>query len=434
MDGFSRLSCENNLDIVHVADTAIIDEDVRILGHVAIMDNVHISNGAVISGPAVIGRNVKIDKNTLIENSVLWDGSSIGKECEVRKCVVGYGAVVPNRTVIENRSVLYSDKTKLHFNAINSLFESKAKHFVGMIQAAFCPFILRFVHCLRKYLTKPIVLQGIGAIIIIAVFFLSFWPDLVGLFKIWLRSDEYSSGLLVPFLALSILWTKREDIAKVSIQPSLWGLCFFILAQAIRYFGLFFMYSSLERFSLVLSIASLVLFLFGWQLFGKVSAVLLFMFLMLPLPRSIHNVVTLPLQNLATVSAVFCLETLGYAAIRDGNIINIDGTAIAVSEACNGLRMVTAFFIITGFVALLVRRQWWAKIILLASTLPIALLCNTIRLSITAIAFIALSGEKWEGLFHDVGGYLMMPLALAIVVCELWILKTLTGVSEEQSE
>ena len=37
-----------------------------------------------------------------------------------------------------------------------------------------------------------------------------------------------------------------------------------------------------------------------------------------------------------------------------------------------------------------------------------------------------LEGEKWEELFHDFGGYAMMPLALAAVVAELWLLKKLT--------
>jgi NDP-sugar pyrophosphorylase family protein len=100
---------------------------VKILGNVAIMDNAYISSGTVISGPAVIGRDVKIDKNTLIESSVLWDGSSIGKYCEVRKCVVGYGASVPSRTVIENRSVLHADKIKLNLSAIRSLLVRRSR-------------------------------------------------------------------------------------------------------------------------------------------------------------------------------------------------------------------------------------------------------------------------------------------------------------------
>jgi exosortase/archaeosortase family protein len=60
------------------------------------------------------------------------------------------------------------------------------------------------------------------------------------------------------------------------------------------------------------------------------------------------------------------------------------------------------------------------------SSLPIALLCNTLRLATTALLFTVVKGEVWEKRFHDWGGYAMMPLALAIVVGELWLLTRLT--------
>jgi exosortase/archaeosortase family protein len=88
--------------------------------------------------------------------------------------------------------------------------------------------------------------------------------------------------------------------------------------------------------------------------------------------------------------------------------------------------MIMAFFVIGGLVVLLIRRTWWEKLIVLASSLPIALLCNSVRLTITAIAFTRLSGEHWEKIFHDFGGYAMMPLALGAIVLELWLLTKIT--------
>jgi exosortase len=206
----------------------------------------------------------------------------------------------------------------------------------------------------------------------------------------------------------------------------LWGLLAFVTAQAVRFFGLFFMYGSAERLSIVLSVAALVLLLFGWEFFRKVSPIVLFLLLMLPWPNRVQAAVALPLQRWATSSAVFCLEVVGYEVVREGNIINIGNASVAVAEACNGLRMVTAFFVISGLVALLVERTWWEKLIVFVSSLPVALFCNTVRLAITAIAFTVLKGEYWEKIFHDFGGYAMMPLALAIAVGELWFLAKLT--------
>ena len=206
------------------------------------------------------------------------------------------------------------------------------------------------------------------------------------------------------------------------MTPCLWGLVIFMAAQALRFFGLFFMYASAERLSMILTLTSLVVLLFGWRMLAGLSTVLLFLCLMLPLPNSVHTAVTIPLQAWATTSAVFCLEMLGFGVIREGNVINLNGVTVAVAEACNGLRMLTSFFVISGMVALLIDRRWWLKLIIVLSSIPIALLCNTMRLTITSIAFTKIDSARWETLFHDFGGIAMMPVALVFVVFELWLL------------
>ena len=189
--------------------------------------------------------------------------------------------------------------------------------------------------------------------------------------------------------------------------------------------GLFYMYGSAVYLSLVMSVGALVLWLAGKDIFRKTCDVALFLCLMLPWPHRVQAAVTLPLQEWATTSAVFLLETFGCDIVRNGNIITIGDTSVAVAEACNGLRMITAFLVIAGLVALLSKKAWWGKLFVFSSSLPIALVCNTIRLAVTSIAFTKISGDNWEQLFHDFGGYAMMPLALALIVLELWMLKLL---------
>jgi exosortase len=271
------------------------------------------------------------------------------------------------------------------------------------------------------------VLTYFASALVLTAFIWCYRSGLADLWNLWRRSDEYSSGLLVPFLAVYILWSRRHAIAQCPVRPSMWGLLAFAGAQAVRLLGLFLMYGSAERASIVLSIAAIVLLLFGWPIFRKVFTVLLFLCLILPWPNIIQYSVGLHLQGWATSSAVFCLEMVGYEVIQEGNIIHIGATSVEVAYACNGLRMITAFFVISGLVVLLVNRAWWEKLIVLVSSLPIALLCNTVRLAVTAIALTRLSGQFWHDIFHDFGGYAMMPLALAAVVGELWLLTRLTA-------
>jgi len=371
-------SFNSDTENVWLAENAEVDPEARIEGPVVILDRASVSAGAVVLGPAVLEKNAAIDRDSVVINSVLWDDAKVGSNCNVQGCVVDYHTVVRDSADIK----------------------------------------------------KKIALLASGFVFI--AFLWSYWPGIVELWKLWRLSDEYSSGLLVPFLAVYILWSRRADFARCFVKPSVWGLFAFAGAQAVRFLGLFLNYSSAERLSVVLSIAALILFLFGWKLFRKISPILLFLCLMLPLPNVVQYYVGLNLQRWATSSAVFCLEVIGYAVTQDGHTIDMGNVSVAVLEACNGLRMITAFFVISGLVVLLVERAWWEKLLILVSSLPIALLCNTVRLAITAMFFTILEGEYWEQIFHDFGGYAMMPLALAAVVGELWLLAKLTVFPTEE--
>lgn len=422
----------NGVKKLWLAETATVNPSAQAYGPVVIMDNASISEEAVIFGPAIIGRNVSIGRNTLIQNSVFWDGSTVGQNCRIHNCVVDYDAVVLDNSTVENEAVMCGqNKFNSLTNKVVAEVNDKTHRLYCACQSEVERINAKLADWVQAEKLRACILRLIPISILTGVFLWSYWPVLAGLWGIWQRSDEYSSGMLVPFLALYILWGRRHKIAAISLRPSIWGIALFAVAQMMRYFGLFFMYSSAERLSLVVSIASLTLLLFGWQLFRKVLPILFFLCLMLPLPRSIHTAIMLPLQNLATSSAVFFLEMTGYAVIQQGNVINLNGVTIAVAEACNGLRMVTSFFVIVGLVVLLIRRSWWEKLIVLCSGLPIALLCNAVRLTITTIVFTKLSGEKLETIFHDFSGYAMMPLALVIVIFELWFLAKLTMAPKE---
>jgi exosortase len=412
--------------VVWVSNKASVDQNAQIFGPTVILDGANISRGALIFGPTMVEKNVNIGEGSVVIGSVLWEGSQVGARSEVRRCVLDYNAAVQSNIIVEERPIL--SKSKRMLSRISARVSMPTESSVNKVGGVFQSGLHKIKGMLPNWLNfeKPRFLYVLLVGLIIIAFLWSYWPTIIDLWQIWQKNDEYSSGLLVPFLAVYILWSRRHNIYESRIKPSIWGLFAFIAAQAFRLFGLFLWYNSAERLSIVLSIAALVILLFGWQVFQKVFTVLLFSFLMMPWPNRVQAFVTLPLQRWATSSAVFSLEMLGYDVIKEGNIIHIGDSSVAVAEACNGLRMVTAFFVISGLVVLLIKRSWWEKLIVLASSLPIALFCNTTRLTITAIAFTVLSGEYWERMFHDFGGYAMMPLALGAIIAELWLLTKLT--------
>ncbi len=267
---------------------------------------------------------------------------------------------------------------------------------------------------------------------LVAVYLWTWWPTFGSLWQIWMRSDEYSCGLLVFPLAIYAGFNRKRGLRSTPVRPFLWGLLFLGITHVFRcVFGLYYGFGSIDRMSIVVGFIFLVMTTAGLRFTWKVWPLLIYLYLMLPLPNRVHAMIAGPLQHYSTISAVFVLETLGYGAVRQGNVIQIGDTTVAVAEACNGLRMLTAFFVISGLVVLIVNRPWWQKLVILLTTIPISFLCNTIRLAITAIAFTMINTQGWEKVFHDFGGYAMMPLALAMVVLELWFMKKLVVTDED---
>ena len=264
--------------------------------------------------------------------------------------------------------------------------------------------------------------------VLLAVTVWSYWPTIVTLFKDWQGSDDYSAGQLVPLIALFFVWRERKNLRECLLKPCwLGGIALLVLAQAGRTYGLLFMYESAERYSLVLTIAGLVLMVAGWQVFRRVIWILLILLLMVPLPGRIHNMISGPLQNMATTGSVFLMEAFGISVSQQGNVMMLNqDTALAVAEACSGLRMLTAFVIVAAFIAYMIKRSRLQKAILLVSSIPVAVICNIVRIFVTAVLMLQVSAEVAEKFFHDFAGLVMMPAAVLLMFGELWLMNKLT--------
>lgn len=254
----------------------------------------------------------------------------------------------------------------------------------------------------------------------------SYAPVLRSLWRDWQGDDNYSVCQLVPLAAAYLLWRRRKSLARVELRPCWWGVGVVLLAQAALGFGLVFMFESAERYAVVLSVVGLVLLVGGVKLFRSVWWALLFLFLMVPLPGRVHNLVSSPLQAWSTQGAMVALELMGISTLREGHVLVLNGhTHVAVAEACSGLRMLTSFVVVAYAFACLVNRPAWQKVTLALSSVPVAIICNLVRLVVTSLLFLAVNSRVAESFFHDFAGITMMPLAFALLVGELWVMARL---------
>jgi exosortase len=252
----------------------------------------------------------------------------------------------------------------------------------------------------------------------------SYWPVMRDLFQEWQTNDDYSAGQLVPAVAVFLVWRERRTFRRCTLKPCWWGgIALLVLAGCARAYGLLFLYESAERYSLVLTLAGLVLMVAGGQVFRRAIWILLFLFLMIPLPGRIHNMIGGPLQRMATTGSVFLLEVFGARVNQQGNVMMLNqNTPVAVAEACSGLRMLMAFVIVTAFIAYMVKRPRSQKAVLLLSSVVVGVICNIVRIFATAMLVVLVGVEPAEKFFHDFAGLVMMPIAVLLVFGELWLM------------
>lgn len=167
----------------------------------------------------------------------------------------------------------------------------------------------------------------------------------------------------------------------------------------------------------------MILVVAGWWVLRRASWILLFLFLMVPWPGRVHNLISVPLQSAATTASVFTLEVVGVRVGQQGNIIVLDrAIPLEVVQACSGLRMLVAFVIAAAFVAYMVKRPRWQKGVLLASSIPIAVICNVIRIFATALLTLHVSSKAAQTFFHDIGGFVMIAVAISLLFGEIRVM------------
>jgi exosortase len=252
-----------------------------------------------------------------------------------------------------------------------------------------------------------------------------FTPILYYMALHWKNVPDYSHGFLVAPLAVYFAWERRRDLKRTPIEPSWWGvipLALGALALAIGRLGVELM---AMRTAFVLTVIGVVLLLLGRRVARVLAFPLLYLFLMIPLPGSLTVTITFPLQLIASDLAMTPLYWLQIPALREGNIIHLAGTQLLVAEACSGLRSVMALGTLGVVFAYFFRKNTVERIVIVASTIPIAIVVNAFRVALSGVLTHHFGEEAAEGLIHQTEGFFTFGLAFALLLLEAWLLKML---------
>ncbi len=252
---------------------------------------------------------------------------------------------------------------------------------------------------------------------------LLYWHILKALVLDWWGDPDYGHGFLVPLFSGYILWRERERWAKAEPKPSNFGLLVMVGAIVLLIGGSLGAELFTSRFSLLVLLTGMVLFLAGWKVLRAVSFPLAFLLLMIPIPVIIYNQITFPLQLIASRFATFWLELAQVPVLREGNVLILPNYSLEVVEACSGIRSLMTLITLAVAYGYLVEPRRWVRYSLVILMLPIAIVSNAIRIMGTGVLTYHFGPKTAESFFHEFSGWLIFLAALVLMFASHAILK-----------
>jgi exosortase len=259
-----------------------------------------------------------------------------------------------------------------------------------------------------------------------------FWLWLCGeLWFEWSLSEQYGYGLFVPFLTGYLLWLRVQDCPTP--QPwngrgIVWGL---VGLAALAQYPIAVIFTANADWRLLawgealLALMVTVLLLATWGGWPWVRhflpAFILFLFAV-PWPSYLQISLVDDLMSFVATVVTEILNLLGYDAAREGHIIRLPGSFVAVEEACSGVRSIQSTIMAGWLVG-----EWWRFHLLgrlgaMVWACFIAVLFNLLRT--LALAWIdAAAGPAVMSRWHDPAGYLVFGLSFVVVLLGAWLMR-----------
>jgi exosortase len=256
----------------------------------------------------------------------------------------------------------------------------------------------------------------------------SYAPVFGHLIRQWDHDPDMSHGFFVPLVSAFMVWQRRAELMAIKPRPNWWGLVLVLWGTAQLYIATLGAELFLARTAFIITLFGVVWMLGGTEILRKLLFPLALLFLMVPIPAVLYSRLTFPLQLLASRLAGDALSWMGLPVLREGNILELPQQRLSVVEACSGIRSLLTLTFLALVYGHFFERKTWVRVALFLATVPIAIVANAGRVTLTGIL------SEWkpdlaEGFFHTAQGWVifMASLLLLIAVHQIFTRLPLSG-------
>jgi exosortase len=241
-------------------------------------------------------------------------------------------------------------------------------------------------------------------------------PVLWALIKQWDYDPDMGHGFFVPLISGYIIWQQRHDLMATKVTPSWLGIILVLYACLQLTIATLGVELFLARTSFVITVIGIVLALGGVELTRKMAFPLMLLFFMVPIPGVVYNRITFPLQILASRAAENALAFMQIPVLREGNILELVQQKLSVVEACSGIRSLLSLTFLSLVYGYFFEKRTWVRVLIFIATIPIAIIANAGRVTITGVLTDMGKPELAEGFFHTASGWVIFMMALFILI------------------
>ena len=252
----------------------------------------------------------------------------------------------------------------------------------------------------------------------LAPFALAFAPTGQWLVERWTDSIfRNGHGIFVPFLIVYLALDHLKQDTDPNPRASGVGFVFLGAALALLALDSAIKTELLSAFALVLALPGLSLLLLGGARTRAIALPLAIGLFMLPIPAGAISRLYLVLRTLTATVVSGLVPLFGVPISRDGTQLAIPGQIVEVADNCSGFATLYAA-ILTAIVLAHLTRSPGRRAAVLAAAVPLALVCNFLRVTVLVLLVHAFGGGILETQIHPASGLVLFVFVIGALV---WI-------------
>ncbi len=247
------------------------------------------------------------------------------------------------------------------------------------------------------------------------------WEGINVLFSRWIDDEAYSHGFILFGLIVFMIVKERDELRRMGFGYSWWGVVLFSVFVALMLIAYITQIQTLQYQALVGALGFLAVAIMGKPSLKILLPASLIIFA-IPLPFFTQVALTADLQLISSQLATNSLRALGIPVLLEGNVIDLGSYKMQVVEACAGLNYMVPLLGLGHICAYMFKTVMWKRIFLIISCIPISILLNSARITITGILMDVYGLNTAEGFFHGFQGWLIFIVSMAILALEVVLL------------